>query len=41
MAVVEEPLHTTWLEGVVTVGVGLTVNVKIWDDPEQVRPPEV
>jgi hypothetical protein len=34
-AVVTEPLHTAWLAGVVTVGVGLTVTVNVWAVPVQ------
>jgi len=29
------PLQTDWLEGVVTVGVGFTVIVKVWAVPVQ------
>jgi hypothetical protein len=28
---VSEPLHTTWLEGCVTVGIGLTVTVTLFE----------
>ena len=37
MAVDEEPLHNVWLLTVLTVGVGLTVIVKLVDVPAQLR----
>lgn len=35
------PLHTTALAGTVTIGVGLTVIVKVLEVPVQVTPPLV
>src|SRR4029077_9428647 len=40
-AVVLPPVHTTWLPTVLTVGVGLTVIVKLVGVPSQVTPPFV
>jgi D-ribose pyranose/furanose isomerase RbsD len=34
-------LHTVWLEMLLTVGVGLTVMVKVVEEPEQLKPPFV
>jgi hypothetical protein len=39
MDAVLPPLHTTWLEGSVTVGVGLTVIVKDFVGPLHITPP--
>ena len=37
-APVEAPLHKAWFDGAVTVGVGLTVIVKVCGVPPQVAP---
>lgn len=37
---VDSPVHTTWLPGWLTDGMGFTVLVKVFDVPVQVTPPE-
>ena len=40
-AVVNDPLHTTWFAGSNTLGVGLTIMVKVCTDPLHVTAPNV